>query len=579
MDPEDERCPEPPPGSSGRGGGEGKAPAGAGSSSSAALESETLPSVMGSEALPSGSFFDMENVGFSGSLSPLMEFEAFSPLNPSSSFDLFESKPEPVFETTPVGPPFSTSAAETEEAGFPVRGGDMETAVGAPQPLECLQGTPLPPFLSKTFDLVDDRSLDPIISWGSSGESFVVWDPVEFARIILPRNFKHNNFSSFVRQLNTYGFRKIDTDRWEFANEAFQRGKRQLLKNIQRRKSLQTQQIGSYFGPSSEAAKPGLEVEVEMLRKEKSMLMQEVVELQQQHRGTAHHAEAVNQRLQAAEQRQKQMVSFMAKLLQNPSFVAHLREKKEQREIGPSRVRRKFLKHHQPEDVEAVPSTEGQIVKYRHDTGTLDASSGFPTLNPIPVENPKHLPEVSTGTGLGEENIPLQVEDVMSRETSAPRDIASGHGYLKTPDLLREGSSSLGADLQFKGKSVIESPGQEFTPQYFVSFPEDLAERKKFPDFSSGFESMIKQEEVWGMGFDVSAGMSSSSGVVWGNLAQYDALEVGVTGGLSDTWDLGSMQASGRSDIDKWPADESTYDEREGRAGQHKDDIHNKMDP
>ncbi|KAI6706481.1 hypothetical protein NL676_009443 [Syzygium grande] len=335
-----------------------------------------------------------------------MEFRGILPLNPSSSFDLFESKPEPFFETTPVGPPFSTSAAETEEAGFPVRGGDMETAVGAPQPLECLQGTPVPPFLSKTFDLVDDRSLDLIISWGPSGESFV-------------------------------GFCKIDTDKWEFANEAFQRGKRQLLKNIQRRKLPQTQQIGSYFGPSSEAGKPGLEVEVVMLRKEKSMLMQEVVELQQQH--------------------------------------PRLREKKEQREIGPSRVRPKFLKHHQPEDVEAVPSTEGQIVKYRHDTGTLDASSGFPSLNPIPVKSPKHLPKVSTGTGLGEENIPLQVEDVMSRETSVPRDIASVQGYLRTPDLLREGSSSWGADLQFKGKSVTESPGQEFTPQYFVSFPEDLA--------------------------------------------------------------------------------------------------------
>lgn len=73
-----------------------------------------------------------------------------------------------------------------------------------PQPLECLQGTLIPPFLSKTFDLVSDPRLDPIISWGGSGQSFVVWDPVEFARIILPRNFKHNNFSSFVRQLNTY---------------------------------------------------------------------------------------------------------------------------------------------------------------------------------------------------------------------------------------------------------------------------------------------------------------------------------------------------------------------------------------
>lgn len=83
-------------------------------------------------------------------------------------------------------------------------GGGEGEGFGVPQPLECLQGTPIPPFLSKTYDLVEDPTLDPIISWGPTGESFVVWDPVEFARLVLPRNFKHNNFSSFVRQLNTY---------------------------------------------------------------------------------------------------------------------------------------------------------------------------------------------------------------------------------------------------------------------------------------------------------------------------------------------------------------------------------------
>ena len=117
-------------------------------------------------------------------------------MNPEEEKHSLNSPPNP-----PQTSPFPSPIMELETFSSASPGTEF---IGVPQPLEILQGNPVPPFLSKTFDLVDETSLDPIISWGSMGESFVVWDPVEFSRLILPRNFKHNNFSSFVRQLNTY---------------------------------------------------------------------------------------------------------------------------------------------------------------------------------------------------------------------------------------------------------------------------------------------------------------------------------------------------------------------------------------
>nr|GMC68372.1 heat stress transcription factor A-2-like [Ipomoea batatas] len=70
------------------------------------------------------------------------------------------------------------------------------------------------PFLSKTFAMVDDPNTDAIIAWGASKKSFVVWDPHRFATELLPQHFKHANFSSFVRQLNTY----VSIHQWMFCD-------------------------------------------------------------------------------------------------------------------------------------------------------------------------------------------------------------------------------------------------------------------------------------------------------------------------------------------------------------------------
>ncbi|KAG6481040.1 heat stress transcription factor A-1-like [Zingiber officinale] len=233
-----------------------------------------------------------------------------------------------------------------------------------------VSGAP-PPFLSKTYEMVDDLSTNSIVSWGDANNNFVVWNPPEFARNLLPKYFKHDNFSSFVRQLNTYGFRKVDPDQWEFANEGFLRGQKHLLKTINRRKTTHTQnqpqelQTQNATGAACvELGKFGLVKEIERLKRDKNVLMQELDRLRQQQQSTDHHLKTLVQRLQGMEHHQQQMMSFLAKAMQNPGFLSQFVQQNDssQRIAGVNKKRRyPNLDRTKVEN----SSHEGQIIKYK----------------------------------------------------------------------------------------------------------------------------------------------------------------------------------------------------------------------
>ena len=81
-------------------------------------------------------------------------------------------------------------------------------------------------FLGKLFNILNDKDYSNCIKWGDDGSSFIITNKFVFEKNVLS-NFNHNNFSSFIRQLNNYNFHNVSLEKGEikYQHDEFNKNK------------------------------------------------------------------------------------------------------------------------------------------------------------------------------------------------------------------------------------------------------------------------------------------------------------------------------------------------------------------
>lgn len=144
-------------------------------------------------------------------------------------------------------------------------------------------------------------------------------------------------FNFLLKFFNWFqGFRKVDTDRWEFANDKFVRGQKHLLASIVRRKNSQnvvpkitTQQEVTKPSTTEEDKRLALWKEVESLKTDKNALMQELIKLRQHQQNSQSKLLLLREQVKGMEKNQQQMLSFIVMAMQNPGFLLQFLQPKE----------------------------------------------------------------------------------------------------------------------------------------------------------------------------------------------------------------------------------------------------------
>jgi len=114
------------------------------------------------------------------------------------------------------------------------------------------------PFPEKLMNMLDreSNSNPTVVSWLSHGRAFIVYKPKIFTNDIMAGYFRQSKLTSFQRQLNLYGFRRITqgADAGAYYHELFLRGRPKLCMRMTRQKVKGT----GHKQPTDVASEPNL---------------------------------------------------------------------------------------------------------------------------------------------------------------------------------------------------------------------------------------------------------------------------------------------------------------------------------
>ena len=193
------------------------------------------------------------------------------------------------------------------------------------------------------------------------------------------------------------GFRKIDTDKWAFAHDNFRRDRRDLLKDIHRRRAMpaadksnshQSHAViaSGHQGAFVEVGKFGVEGELEQLKRDKNILMMELVRVRNQQQEMQSQMESYATRLERQEKIANNVMTFLSNAVQNPAVLGEFMSRAQSLK-GSGRVRKR-----------RQINADGMHMDIGGDVGTAE-ESGMALALPSPrTLNWSHQPTSVDGT-------------------------------------------------------------------------------------------------------------------------------------------------------------------------------------